>query len=120
MRKRHVSRRLIGLAAAYLVALQALILPLSLPAAAHDGALCVTTADGSAPAPAGQNHGCPCAAGCGMQCHEPALDLLGPGAAARLPAPQRALAALLAPLPRADAPVPADRGPQMPRGPPAA
>ena len=120
MRKRPFSRSLIGLAAAYLVALQALILPLSLPALAHGGALCVTTADGTAPPPAGGDHGCPCDAGCGMQCHAPALDLLRPGVAASLPAPRAALAALLVLPPPGPSPAPTTRGLRMPRGPPAA
>jgi hypothetical protein len=116
MRKRHVSRRLIGLAAAYLVALQAFILPLSLPAAAT-GALCVSLADHSAPAPSGGDHGCPCAAGCGMQCYATALS---PGAAASLPAPRPRVAAVLTPAPRMQSPGLSTRGPHMPRAPPAA
>jgi hypothetical protein len=116
MRKRQVSRRLIGLAAAYLVALQAFILPLSLPTAAA-GALCLSLADHSAPAPAGGDHGCPCAAGCGMQCHATALS---PGATASLPAPRPRVAAVLAPLPRTQSSGLSTRGPHMPRGPPAA
>ncbi|MGN6570872.1 MAG: hypothetical protein ACTHLO_05610 [Pseudolabrys sp.] len=111
------SRSLIALAAAYLVALQALILPLSLPAdaAAHAGGLCITAPEGSAPA--GQDHGCPCAAGCGMQCHAPAL---GAGASAHLPVLRLTIAAVLAPAPLTHPPAPVIRGPQMPRGPPAA
>jgi hypothetical protein len=118
MRKLPISRRLIGLLAAYLVALQALILPLSMPAAAIHGAeLCVTAPDGPAPPPAGQDHGCPCAVGCGMQCHGSALAA---GTAESLPAPTFALAVLLAPPPVLQSRAPAARGPQLPRGPPAA
>src|ERR1700757_3916480 len=54
------SRRLIALLAAYVVALQALLLPLTI--AAHpilDGSLCASaTADGGPP-PAGHDSGCP-------------------------------------------------------------
>ena len=63
-------RRLIALFAAYVVALQALLLPLTVAAGASlDAHLCVTSAavDGS-PAPAGHDNACPCAAGCGTQC----------------------------------------------------
>lgn len=120
MRRSLFSRRLIALGAAYLVALQALILPLSMPVSASPAAsLCVSAQDGggAAGAPAGQDHACPCAAGCGMQCHAPAL---GAGVAGSLPAPQFVLAAMLVPgsLP-AQAPS-ARRGAQLPRGPPVA
>jgi len=119
MRKRHLSRRMIGLLAAYLVALQALILPLSMPAAAGVGGLCITAQDNGAPAqsPAGQDHGCPCAAGCAMQCHVPALAA---GAAASVATPLMAVADVLRPVPAAQSPGPLARGAQMPRGPPAA
>ena len=118
MRARHFSRRMIGLLAAYLVALQALILPLSMPAtAALADSLCITEGTGSpAQHPAGRDHGCPCCAGCGMQCAAPALADAPPA----LPAPPQAVVtaaavpALLAMTPR-----PAPRSPQMPRGPPA-
>jgi hypothetical protein len=61
------SRRAVALIAAYIVALQALLLPLSVaaapPFAAH---LCAATADNGSDAPAGPAGGCPCAAGCGL------------------------------------------------------
>jgi hypothetical protein len=68
------SRRLIALLAAYVFALQALLLPLTVAARPIlDGSLCASaTADGG-PQPAGHDSGCACAAGCGMQCHAPAL-----------------------------------------------
>ena len=117
MRNRHLSRRLIGLCAAYLVALQALILPLSMPAAAdYAGGLCITAPEGGAP-PAGQDHGCPCAAGCGMQCHVPALAA---GAEASLVSPHRAVSDVQVPLRPTASFTPAFRGSQLPRGPPAA
>ena len=64
------SRRWIALIAAYVVALQAVLLPLSVatagpfvasPCSAH------TTSDGK-PLPADGQSGCPCAAGCGTLC----------------------------------------------------
>ena len=117
MRKRHVSRRLIGLCAAYLVALQALILPLSMPAAAdYVGGLCITAPGGGVP-PAGRDHGCPCAAGCGMQCH---VSVVAAGAVAAIVSPQRAVAGVLVPQSLMASSAPVFRGPQMPRGPPAA
>jgi hypothetical protein len=78
MRKLIPSRRLIALLAAYVVALQALLLPLTVAAgAAFDQGLCVSAASGGAPSPtkspASHDTGCACAAGCGMQCHAPAL-----------------------------------------------
>jgi hypothetical protein len=68
------SRRLIALLAAYVVALQALLLPLTVAAHPLFGeSLCASaTADGT-PKPAGHDKGCACAAGCGMQCHAPTL-----------------------------------------------
>ena len=61
------SRRIVALAAAYAVALQVLLLPLSVAAGSPlTGSLCAAS---------GQQHsapvlptGCACAAGCGMQC----------------------------------------------------
>ena len=64
------SRRFIALIAAYVVALQALLLPLSVAAAGPFAiSLCSShaTSDG-APLPADGQSGCPCAAGCGMLC----------------------------------------------------
>jgi hypothetical protein len=68
-------RRLLALVAAYLIALQALLLPLSLtPAIALSVSLCSSgTATAGTSAPANHPTGCPCAAGCGMQCCAPAL-----------------------------------------------
>jgi hypothetical protein len=68
--------RLLAIAAAYVIALQALLLPLSVAAGSpFIASLCAASAstDG-APAPASHNpSGCPCAAGCGMHCHFHAL-----------------------------------------------
>ncbi len=66
-------RRIVALIAAYVVALQALLLPLSVVAgAAADFSLC-TSASRGAPQPANHDTSCPCAAGCGMQCCVSAL-----------------------------------------------
>lgn len=63
------SRRVIALFAAYVVALQALLLPLSVAAGPFMSSLCAAamSADGS-PTPAGHDSGCPCAASCGTHC----------------------------------------------------
>jgi hypothetical protein len=113
-------RRIIALAAAYVMGLQALLLPLSVAVGSlAAGTLC--TSSGSANTPQGPAHrsdtGCPCAAGCGMQCglHAAAappqhvFSLASFGAAASLPPP-----------PVEQAPAPALRRPQLARGPPAA
>jgi hypothetical protein len=68
------ARRVIALIAAYVVALQALLLPLSVAAGTPlQTSICSETANG---APARHDAGCPCAAGCGMQCC--AQSLLAP------------------------------------------
>lgn len=62
------SRRLIAVFAAYLVALQGFLLPLTVAAfAAPESVLC-TTAGETSHRPATDDAGCACAAGCGMQC----------------------------------------------------
>lgn len=118
MRACHFSRRAIGLLAAYVVALQALILPASMPpSAVFADTLC--TAEGAAgPAPpADHDHSCPCCAGCGMQCAAPALADAPP--AVPVP-PQAAVVAAAVPIVFAPSPRPDRRAPQMPRGPPTA
>jgi len=113
------SRRLVALAAAYVVALQALLLPLSVAAGgAFDSSLCTAamSVDGS-PSPAGHDTGCPCAAGCGTQCCM--QTLAGPPPVMVAFGLTRAIA-----MPPAPAIEPvirlADRSPQVPRAPPAA
>jgi hypothetical protein len=108
-------RHVIALAAAYVVALQALLLPLSVAAGSpFHSSLCAAT-DGS-PQPTGHDGGCPCAAGCGTQCC--VQSLAGPPQVAIILAPTRAIA--ITPM-RAIEPIirPADRSPQIPRAPPA-
>lgn len=110
------TRRLIALAAAYLVAAQTVLLPLSVAAASPLlNTLCVSSSSGTGHGPAGSDNGCGCAAGCGIQCCAPAA-LDGPVANFRAPP---VLAQVLAPVVlfvagfRAE-----DRGWHRPRGPP--
>jgi len=64
------SRSVLSLLAAYIIVLQALLLPMTVAtSAAFDGSLCAT----AAAHPAGDQPGCPCSAGCGMQCCAQAL-----------------------------------------------
>jgi hypothetical protein len=71
MRGTSYLRRLLAVAAAYVVALQLVLLPLTLAAANPlSGPLCSQAAsNASAPVdPLKADTGCACAAGCGMQC----------------------------------------------------
>jgi hypothetical protein len=63
-------RQLIALAAAYVIALQALLLPLSVAVGgAYPFSLCSAGASvAGSHSPVDHQSGCPCAAGCGMQC----------------------------------------------------
>jgi hypothetical protein len=111
------ARRLIALAAAYVIALQAALLPLSVAAGSpFTASLCAaaSSADGSS-APAGHDSGCPCAAGCGMQCCAQMLAAPQHGAIALRSTSARAMTAAvpIRPVIR-----PADRSPQVPRAPP--
>ena len=113
------SRRIVALAAAYVLALQALLLPLSLAAGgALTQVLCSGQQSvGNIQAPIGHDTGCPCAAGCGMQC---AMHAAG--------APPQSVLALASfgsvclPSPPAveQAERPTARRPQLARAPPAA
>jgi hypothetical protein len=119
MRKSTDSRRMIALVAAYVVALQALLLPLSVASgAAIDSSVCATatSAAGSQP-PASHDTGCACAAGCGMQCCGQALASPPEIVVALRLTRARALV-----LPPAIEPFvrPPEKGPQIPRAPPAA
>jgi len=111
------TRRLVALAAAYVIALQALLLPLSVAAGSpFVNSLCAAGAaiEGSQ-VPGSHDSGCPCAAGCGMQCCAQTLAAPPPAAVPR----DVTLATILLPPP-AISPVvrPAVRGPQVPRAPP--
>ena len=112
------SRRLIALAAAYVVALQALLLPLSMAAASpFASSLCAAAAsDIGSHAPAGHDSGCPCAAGCGMQCC--VQTLASPPPVTVRPGLTRAI--IMTPAPAIEPVIRlADRSPQVPRAPPA-
>src|SRR5512135_2747451 len=92
------SRRIVALIAAYVVAMQALLLPLSVAAGAPDFGLCVSSASASPHSGDGHATGCPCAAGCGTQCctnamagPPPAIVVLAPAAIAKLTPPPRAI-----------------------------
>lgn len=112
------SRRVIALFAAYVVALQALLLPLSVAAGPFKATLCAAAmSDDGSPTPAGHDSGCPCAAGCGTQCC--VQTLAGPPVVAVMLDLTCAIA--MAPAPAIE-PIfrVADRSPQIPRAPPAA
>lgn len=109
--------RVIALAAAYAVALQAVLLPLSV-AIGSSPVLCLSSGSGGgSQAPAGHSPGCPCAAGCGMHCgihvaaappeSLPTFLFIGAGRSLPLPAMEQAQAHAL-------------RRPQLARAPPAA
>ncbi|MDO8877508.1 MAG: hypothetical protein Q8M24_16470 [Pseudolabrys sp.] len=117
MRNPFPYRRIFALAATYVVVLQALLLPLTVAAAAAPMAegLCIT-ASADTRAPASHDTGCACAAGCGMQCCGQGLLGAAPSAIAV------ALADfyVLAPAPALEPVVRvAMRRPQIPRAPPA-
>jgi hypothetical protein len=104
---------LIALAAAYVIVLQALLLPLSVAAASPFGGSQCTA--GTANAPVHPQNQCPCAAGCGMACGDhhalaPAPFII---AAANDHTGAEMPASALTPVVR-----PARRGPQVPRAPP--
>ena len=74
MRRFIPPRQLIALLAAYVVVLQALLLPLTVAAHSIVGdSLCSSATADDGRGPASHDTGCACAAGCGMQCHSPAL-----------------------------------------------
>src|SRR5664279_2105946 len=119
MSKSRCSRRIIALIAAYVVALQALLLPLSVAAGSpFESSLCAAAASvDHAPSPAGHDGGCPCAAGCGMQCC--LQTFVSPTQTMVVFDLTRAIA--MAPAPAIDPVIRvADRSPQVPRAPPAA
>jgi hypothetical protein len=119
MSKSARTRRGVALIAAYVIALQALLLPLSVAAGGpFAGSLCasVSTADGSS-APAGHEQGCPCAGGCGMQCCAVTF-VVPPQVVIALHLPQAVAVAppsTVRPIARL-----AERSPQIPRAPPVA
>jgi hypothetical protein len=112
------SRRVVALFAAYVVALQVLLLPLSVAAGPFKSSLCAAavSADG-APTPAGHDSGCPCAAGCGTHCC--AQTMAGPPVVTVTLDLTRVVAMM--PVPAIERVIRvAVRSPQVPRAPPAA
>lgn len=113
------SQRLIALIAAYVLALQAVLLPLSAVVAGPIGGPCSahTTTDGAS-LPADGQSGCPCAGGCGMLCcvhvllpPEPVVIATGEEVFSPAPVPaSRPTGVICVP----------DWRPQAPRGPPRA
>jgi len=113
------ARQISALVAAYVVALQALLLPLSVAAASpFETSLCAAAMSANgAPSPASHDTGCPCAAGCAMQCC--AQTLAGPAQITITCGATRAIA--LTPAPAIEPVIRlADRSPQIPRAPPVA
>jgi hypothetical protein len=111
-------RRIVALIAAYVVALQALLLPLAVVAGTPDPGLCASaTSANQQQHSGGHANGCPCAAGCGMQCC--AGILAGPSQAATvaMPADASPLAPAAAPAVLAQSRL---HGPQLARAPPPA
>lgn len=117
MRQPRRSRPLIALAAAYVIALEALLLPLSVAVGgAYPFSLCSAGASvAGSQSPVDHQSGCPCAAGCGMQCcvHVLAGPPQTPVALARIGVGTRMPIQALVPAARATI-----RGPQVARGPP--
>jgi len=118
MRKPLRSRRFLALLAAYVVVLQALLLPLSVAAGALVGTeLCSATAAERGQQPGSVDAGCACAAGCGMQ---GCAQLLAPPPAAQ-PLLDARETGVLAPRPALSLPRPLDdRGGYAARAPPQA
>ena len=107
------SRRLPALLAAYVIAFQALLLPVAVVAAAPLGGAECQTANASGGEDGG---GCPCAAACGMLCCAQAL--------AAPPQPGftllvQAFTSFRAPAAEHAAVIPDERRPQVARAPPA-
>ena len=108
---------MLALFAAYVVALQALVLPLTVAAfAMPEAGLCVTVAGKGSLPPVSHDTGCACAAGCGTQCCGQGVVGAAPGSLVIA----STLAGILTPA-LALEPVPpaAARHPQNPRAPPA-
>jgi hypothetical protein len=113
------ARPTIALVAAYVIALQALLLPLSVAVGgAPFFSLCsARTSAASSQSPAGHQDGCPCAGGCGMQCCVYTLARL-PQSVTIIGLTQIGL--LLAPAALEPVIRPAAQSPQVARAPPVA
>ena len=118
MRRPVRTRRAIALIAAYVVALQAMLLPLSLAVGPFASSLCAAaTADAGSQTPGNHDTGCPCAAGCGMQCC--AQTLAGAPQVISVKLGLTRLSAMTPAPAFAPAVRSAARRPQIPRAPPA-
>ncbi|MDP2410649.1 MAG: hypothetical protein Q8M26_10235 [Pseudolabrys sp.] len=104
--------------AAYVVVLQALLLPLTVAAGAHfDSSICVASEPTGKSAPASHDPGCGCAAGCGMHCGAQSMGEPPPSFTGLLPA----FAQVTAPAPPIEAVArTCEKRPQNPRAPPVA
>src|SRR5512140_1706120 len=111
------SRRIVALIAAYVVALQALLLPLSVAARAADASLCASAGVASPHSGDGHATGCPCAAGCGTQCCDSAMAGPPPAVIVRASA---AITKFAPPPAIVSAARPHPHSPQLARAPPAA
>lgn len=111
------SRRIIALVAAYVVALQALLLPLSVAPPPPDASLCVSANSASPHSGGGPGTGCPCAAGCGAQCCVNAMAGPPPAVVIQVPV---AIATLAPPRVIVSAARPHLHRPQLARAPPVA
>ena len=111
------SRPIIAVIAAYVVVLQALLLPLAVAAGNPlIGSIC-GAATGGAQTPAGHQNGCPCAGGCGMQCHAHAVLGRAPAAVVVTLTVVHVMAPAVVLKPGVRV---ATRTPQIPRAPPVA
>jgi len=108
---------MIALIAAYIVALQALLLPLSVAAGAPGGTLCASTSSPASSHP-GAAPACPCAAGCGIQCC--AGSLFSPPQAIAFGVIRASLLAPPSPPAAVAVARPSLHNPQLARAPPAA
>ncbi|RDV01932.1 hypothetical protein DXH78_15080 [Undibacter mobilis] len=106
------------MAAAYVVALQLILLPLTVAASnAPSAPLCSQLSDPAKSAPLKSDTGCACAAGCGVQCCAPGYPVPSSAAVSL----QRGQGDVLAPAQVFLAfTLGQERGPHNPRAPPAA
>jgi hypothetical protein len=116
MSKRVLARQICALLSAYVIALQALLLPLSVAAdASFESSLCAAASADISQVPGNRDAGCSCAAGCGVSCCAQALDM-PPGIIAPGAKEARSLTTAMAVAPAVRPPT---TGPQVPRAPPA-
>lgn len=110
------TRHIVALIAAYAIALQALLLPLSIAAAGPLTAVNCTSAQ-PGHVPSTHQTGCPCATGCMTHCCDSSLDV---PASVRVVAPSLVSRQITHTYAFAAVRRVADHRPQIPRAPPAA